>query len=66
MMYTRRVYLCKLQVGDKVLMRIKGKWRPAKVTLVRHDTPRSYDITIPEGLTYQRNRRHLKKGGGEK
>ena len=53
--------LSKLQVGDNVLMQMKGKWRPAKVISVRRDTPRSYDITTPEGQTYRRNRRHLKK-----
>ena len=53
--------LPKLQIGDEVLIQMNGKWRPAKVSCVRQDTPRSYDVTTPEGQTYRRNRRHLKK-----
>ena len=53
--------LPKLLVGDDVLIQMNGKWRPAKVSGVRQDTPRSYDVTTPEGQTYRRNRRHLKK-----
>ena len=53
--------LPKLLVGDDVVIRMNGKWRPAKVSGVRQDTPRSYHVTTPEGQTYRRNRRHLKK-----
>ena len=53
--------LTKLNVGDHVTMQIDGKWRPATVTSVYKKAPRSYFITTPEGQTYRRNRRHIKK-----
>ena len=42
-------------------MQIDGKWRPATVISVYKKAPRSYFITTPEGQTYRRNRRHIKK-----
>jgi len=52
--------LSKLQVGDAVLMQIKGKWKPATVSSICHKTPQSYCIMTPEGQIYRRNRRYLK------
>lgn len=52
--------LSKLNVGDHVSLQLEGKWRPAVVTSVSQQAPRSYFITTPEGQTYRRNRRHIK------
>lgn len=58
--------LAKLSVGENVLMQVKdGKWSPAKVTGISHNTPRSYFITTPQGQCYRRNRKYLRKDTGK-
>ena len=47
-------------VGDKVMMKAKGKWEPAIVIAISQDGPRSYIVKTPTGQSYRRNRRHLK------
>ena len=56
-----------LVVGDRVMMRAKGKWEPAKgkwepatVIAISQDGPRSYIVNTPGGQSYRRNQRHLK------
>ena len=49
-----------LAVGDRVMMRAKGKWEPATVIAISQDGPRSYIVNTPGGQSYRRNRRHLK------
>ena len=50
-----------MAVGDVVMMLDGNKWKPAKVIAVSQEAPRSYVIKTPEGQTYRRNRRHLKR-----
>ena len=54
--------LGKLNSGDTVLMYNDGTWKPATVTS-QAPTPRSYNITTPEGGRYRRNRQQLQKIG---
>ena len=49
-----------LAVGDRVMMRAKGKWEPATVIAISQDGPHSYIVNTPGGQSYRRNRRHLK------
>ena len=37
--------LSKLNIGDSVLIQTKDTWYPAKVTKIKHTTPRSYFVT---------------------
>ena len=43
------------------MIQVNNRWEPAQVAGVNQDAPRSYIIKTPEGQTYRRNRRHLKK-----
>ena len=54
-------HLKEMSVGDAVMMLDGNKWKPAKVIAVSQEAPRSYVIKTPEGQTYRRNRRHLKR-----
>ena len=38
-----------LVMGDSVMMQVKNYWKPAKVTAVTQNTPRSYEVQTPEG-----------------
>ena len=51
-----------LKTGDSVLVSAKdGKWKPAKVTGITENGPRSYNIITPQGQHYRRNRKDLRK-----
>ena len=54
-------HLKEMAVGDAVMMLDGNKWKPAKVIAISREAPRSYVIKTPEGQTYRRNRRHLKR-----
>ena len=43
------------------MMQVKNYWKPAKVTAVTQNTPRSYEVQTSEGQTYRRNGCHLRK-----
>ena len=58
--YHHTVTLRPLAVGDRVMMRAKGKWEPATVIAISQDGPCSYIINTPGGQSYRRNRQHLK------
>ena len=49
-----------LHPGDNVRILRQGTWQPATVT-TQADTPRSYNVTTPDGAEYRRNRQHLRK-----
>ena len=59
-------FLKEMAAGDTVMMQANNKWKPAKVITVSHDAPQSYIIKTPDGQTYRRNRRQLKKGPNQK
>ena len=50
-----------LKENEAVLMQVKDTWHPAKVVKICKNTPRSYIVTTPQGKSYRRNRRHLRK-----
>ena len=50
-----------LKETEAVLMQVKDTWHPAKVAKICQNTPRSYIVTTPQGKSYRRNRRHLRK-----
>ena len=52
--------LAQLKVGDNVTFQCSNAWKPATISGVAH-TPRSYMVTTPEGQTYRRNRRHIRR-----
>ena len=54
-------HLKEMAVGDAVMMLDGNKWKPAKVIAISREAPQSYVIKTPEGQTYRRNRRHLKR-----
>ena len=42
-----------LKTGDSILVSAKdGKWKPAKVTGINENGPRSYNIITPQGQHY--------------
>ena len=43
------------------MMKFNDRWKPAEVIVVSQDAPRLYVIKTPEGQTYYRNSRHLKR-----
>ena len=54
--------LPKLKVGESVWLQVPdGRWAPAKVSGVSKRAPRSYFVTTPQGHSYRRNRKHLRK-----
>ena len=58
--------LKKLKIGESVMMQTKdGKWKPAKITGISQNAPRSYFITTTQGQCYRRNRKHLRKMIGQ-
>ena len=42
-------------------MQVKDTWHPTKVAKICKNTPQSYIVTKPQGKSYRRNRRHLRK-----
>ncbi|XP_044005925.1 uncharacterized protein K02A2.6-like [Aphidius gifuensis] len=52
--------LPQLNVGDKILLKQGKSVEPAKV-IAKHDSPRSFIVTTPDGGEYRRNRSHLVK-----
>ena len=53
--------LSKLKEGEDTLIQLRGRWYPAKITKISQNEPRSYIVTTPQGRTYRRNRRHLRR-----
>lgn len=52
--------LPELEEGGSIRYRSNDTWKPARVTK-RLKEPRSYQITTPDGQSFRRNRRHIKK-----
>ena len=54
--------LPKLEEGESILYRSNANdtWKPARVTKCLKE-PRSYQITTPDGQSFRRNRRHIRK-----
>ena len=53
--------LPKLESGDNVRIRSKGKWSTKAIVVNKHDTPRSYIVKSQYGQTYRRNRKDILK-----
>lgn len=49
-----------LHKGESVRVQRKDGWQPA-VVLHKHEQPRSFVVQTPDGSTYRRNRKHLRK-----
>ena len=49
-----------LYPGETIRIQQNGTWKPATVTSIAQ-TPRSYNVTTPEGGQYRRNRQQLQK-----
>ena len=57
--YNRRTAnLPNIKENDQVRIRHDNVWKPAIVT-EKHESPRSFIVTTPEGQSYRRNRQHL-------
>ena len=52
--------LNELKSGDPICMQVGNRWIPATVTQ-KANTPHLYVVKTPEGHTYHRNHRHLKR-----
>ena len=59
-------YIKEMAVGDAIMMMDGKKWKPGKVIAISQGAPRSYVIKTPEGQTYRRNRRHLRRVSNDK
>ena len=49
-----------LNVGDNVMIKENKTWKPATVS-GKANGPQSYLVTTPEGQTYRRNRRYMRR-----
>ena len=46
---------------ENLVVQVKNQWKPAKVTVIDQNVPRSYVVQTSGDQTYRRNRCHLRK-----